>query len=422
VKKDTTELKMPALIFEMKLGKLIKAYLRGKRNISGYWKRGGPVSVKQVPIPSLVAEDWVLVKTVYCGICGSDMKELTLNGARDNPLRSLITFPQILGHEPVGIIEQIGKNVTRVKIGDKVAISPWFPCKPRGISSECSRCQSGDYTHCQNFQKGNLPIGMHLGTTKCFGGFAPYISIHESQCFLIPQGISFDQTVLADPFGVAFHSLLILDPTKESNILVYGLGVIGLLTIMILKKILKVENIIAVGRYQFQKELAIELGAKHVFLSTGEALIEEIANFLNIELFIPEHGLKWSMEGVDGIVDTIGSSETFEIGIRILKIQGRLVFLGVSTPKRCENTPHYFKELEIIGSNSYSIEHFEGKTAHALEFLMEFLTKKLIDPSKLITHKLALKDYKNAFNLLANKSESHAVKVLFDFTNSLEKI
>lgn len=408
---------MQALIFEMKLGKLMKAYLRGKRNPSGYWKKNGPVNIKNVPIPSLISEDWVLVKTVYCGICGSDMKELTLNGARDNPLLSLITFPQILGHEPVGIIEKKGKNATKFSIGDRVAITPWFPCASRGISPVCPRCKIGNYTHCSNFQRGDIPSGMHLGTIKYFGGFAPYIAIHESQCFLIPDDVSFDQAVLADPFAVAFHSILILNPDPTCIILVYGLGVIGLLAIMCLNNIFHLKNIIAIGRYQFQKDLALKLGAKHVFISNKEVLIEEIAEYMRAEILIPDRGLKWSLDGVDGIIDTIASAESLEIGTRILTAQGPLVFLGVSTPKRWENTPHYFKELEIIGSNSFSIENFEGKRAHAFKFFMEFLETKRIDPSILITHKYPLKEYKKAFDILSNKSVSSAVKVVFDFSN-----
>jgi len=415
--KTKNSLTMPALVFEMKLDKLMKSYFRGRRNFSGYWKKGGPVSIKNVPFPKLITDYWVLVKTVYCGICGSDMKELTLSGARDNPLRSFITFPQILGHEPVGIIEQIGKKVSKFKIGDKVAINPWFPCVSRGINPECPRCEQGDYTHCHNFQRGSLPVGMHLGTTKGFGGFAPYIAIHESQCFLIPKGVSFVQAVLADPFAVAFHAILILDPSPESTILVYGLGVIGLLVVMILNKIFYIKKIIAISKYEFQKDLALKLGAKHVFMGTGNSLIQDLAEYMNIELFSPERGLKWAIDGVDGIIDTIASAETLEIGMRVLTSQGRLVFLGVSTPKRCESTPHYFKELEIVGSNAFSIENFEGKKAHVFKFFMEFLAAKRIDPSLLITHKFKLKNYQDAFNSLANKSQSHAVKVLFDFSD-----
>ncbi|MFX1553623.1 MAG: zinc-binding dehydrogenase [Promethearchaeota archaeon] len=418
MKKNRKEKTMPALVFELKLRKLMKAYLRGKRERSGYWKKGGPVNIKHVPIPSLVAEDWVIVKTVYCGICGSDMKELTLSGARDNPLRSLITFPQILGHEPVGIIDKVGKNVTKVKIGDRVAISPWFPCSSRGIDTECSRCQIGDYTHCQNFQRGILPIGMHLGATKGLGGFAPYISVHESQCFLIPENVSFDQAVLADPFAVAFHSLLILDPNPDSTILVFGLGVIGLLVVMALKNIFKVKNVIGVGRYPFQTEKALNLGIKHVFINEREPLIKEIADYMNAELYIPDHGVVWAMDGVDGIIDTIASAETLEVGMRILTTQGKLVFLGVSTPRRCESTPHYFKELEIIGSNAFSIENFEGKRAHAYEFFLEFIANKRIDTSIFVTHKFLLEQYKEAFDSLAYKSKSHAIKVLFEYSEN----
>ena len=172
---------MPALIFEMKKYKLAKAYFQGLRNLSGYWKSGGPVSIKQVPFPSLVSEDWLIVKTVYCGICGSDMKQLTLSGALDNPIQSFISCPQIMGHEPVGFVYKVGSKVKRFQKGDRVAISPWLPCAPRGIVPVCNRCKSGDYTHCKNFQRGNLPIGMHLGAIRGHGGFAPFISVHQSQ-------------------------------------------------------------------------------------------------------------------------------------------------------------------------------------------------------------------------------------------------
>ena len=409
---------MSALIFELKLKKLIKSYIRGKRKISGYWKEGGPISLKQVPIPSLIEEDWVIIKTVYSGICGSDLKELTLNGARDNPLQTFISFPHIMGHEPVGIVHQVGMDVKNLKVGDRIAISPWFPCETRGITPKCSRCQQGDYKHCQNFKNGVLPVGMHLGVTTGFGGFASHIAVHKTQCFIIPPEVTSEQAVLADPFSVAFHSILILNPNINSTILVFGIGVIGLLTVMCLKDIFKVDHVIAIGRYEFQKKMALRLGADHVFMTTGEKLVEEIADYMDIELYTPDKGLKWSMDGVDGVIDTIASAETFEIGIRVLTTQGRLVFLGVSSPKRCENTPHYFKELEIIGSNAFPIEEFENNEAHAFEFFLKFLKEKRIDTSVFITHKYALEEYQKAFHTLTTKSTSHAIKVVFDFTDN----
>ena len=407
---------MDAVVFDFSIPKLAVSKIRGMISPGGYWKPGGAVSLKQVPVPSLPGDDWVLVKTAYCGICGSDMMELTLSGAADNPLRSFISFPQIMGHEPCGVIERIGPKVSRVKPGDRVAISPWLSCKPRGISPECPRCQAGDYTHCKNFQRGRIPRGMHLGVATGFGGFAPFFAVHESQCFAVPKDVKLESAVFADPFAVAFHSILLLEPAVDDLVLVFGLGVIGLATVMLLKNVFQVKRVVAVGKYPFQQELAKKLGAERVFKSRGSELVEEIAAFTNADIYTPDKGSVWLMHGVDAVIDTIGSAETFEAGMRFLRTQGRLVFTGVSTPQRCENTPHYFKELSIIGSNSFATESFQGRRAHALEFFLEFIVAKTIDPLLLLTHKFPLKNYQKAFDTLAGKTGTNAVKVAFEFT------
>jgi threonine dehydrogenase-like Zn-dependent dehydrogenase len=407
---------MPALVFEFDLTKLAKSKLRGMLSPGGYWKPGGAVGLKQVPRPTLPADDWVIVKTVYGGICGSDMMELTLAGAADNPLRSFLTFPQVMGHEIAGVVESAGPKVTRVKPGDRVALSPWLSCGPRGISPECPRCAAGDYAHCRNFRRGLLPPGMHFGVTDGFGGFAPLVAAHESQCFKMAEGVSFEAAVLADPFAVAFHSCLSLQPDAGDLVLVHGLGVIGLATVMCLKNLFNVKRVVAVGRYGFQKELAERLGAERVFTGRGPALVEEVAGFTGAELYTPYQGSKWSMDGVDGIIDTIGSAASLEAGMRFLRTQGRLVFTGVSAPARCENTPHYFKELTIMGSNSFAVEYFEGRREHAFEFYLDFLQAGRLDAGFLVTHKFRLEQYEKAFNTLADKKGSGAVKAVFDFT------
>jgi threonine dehydrogenase-like Zn-dependent dehydrogenase len=406
---------IPALTFEMKWIKLIKGFIRGKINPSGFWKSGGPLSLINVPSPKLPSKDWMVIKTFYCGICGSDMKEITLNGSRDNPLQTFLTFPQIMGHEAVGIVDKVGSNAKKYKTGDRVAISPWFACKSRGILPLCERCAIGDYVHCHNFQRGSLQTGMHLGVTRGFGGFTPKFAVHESQAFILPQTVSFEQAVLADPFAVAFHSILLLNPDPNSTILVYGLGVIGLLAIHCLKNIFKVKRVIAIGKYTFQERFAAKLGASRVFSSPQKDLIQDIASYLNADLYTPKIGLKWIMDGVDGIIDTIASANTLEIGIRILNTLGKLVFLGVSNPERYENTLHYFKELEIIGSNAYGIETFQGERMHAIAFFLRFLDQGLIETSQFLTHTFKLDNYQEAFNTLSNKSKTEAIKVAFKF-------
>jgi len=416
MKQEKRAATMPALQFEFSLPKLAWSKLRGLIDPTGYWKRGGPVGIREVPLPKCVAEDWVLVKTVYCGICGSDMKELGLDGAPDNPLRSFLTFPQVMGHEIVGVVQEAGSDVNRIRCGDRVAVSPWLSCKPRGVNPPCPRCAEGDFTHCRNFRRGRLPAGMHLGVAGTHGGFAPWVAVHESQCFVIPGAVPLESAVLADPLSVALHSCLLLDPDPDATVLVYGLGVIGLATVLCLKNLFDVRHVLAVGRHPFQKELALRLGAEHVFATSGEKLVEEVAATMGAELYKPDRGSKWTVDGVAGVVDTIASAATLETGMRFLTTQGRLVFSGVATPRRCENTVHYFKELEVIGSNAFSIETYRGRTAHAFELILEFLAEKKVDPSALVTHRFPLDRFEDAFDTLAQKGRTGAVKVVFDFT------
>ncbi len=407
---------MPAIQFDFKLWKLMKSKLRGRKNPSGYWKPGGAINLRQVPRPTLVADNWLIVKTVYCGICGSDEKEITLGGAVDNPLRGFITFPHTMGHEVVGIVDQVGPAVSRVKVGDRVAVYPVLSCKPRGITPECPRCQQGDYNHCQSFMKGHLPKGMTLGVAGSFGGYAPYVAIHESMAFRIPDNVTFEQAVLADPFVVAFHACLLLDPKPDQTILIFGLGTIGLATVLFLKNVFGIKRILGVDRLELQKERALQYGVEKVFLSSRNQLIEEVGAYLGLKLTLPPSGMKWGMDGVDGILDTVGAGATFEVGIRIATTKSRIVFLGVSTPKRWEWTPWYFKEISILGSNGAGLELFNGKMGHAFQFYLDFVAEGCFDPTPIVTHKFPLAQYQEAFNTVTSKGRSKAIKVVFDFT------
>jgi len=407
---------MPALQFDFKIGKLAKSKWRGRKDPRGYWKPGGAITLRQVPRPTLVADDWLILKTALCGICGSDEKEITLGGAADNPLPSFITFPHTIGHEVVGTVDQVGPAVTTVTPGDRVAVYPVLSCKPRGISPECPRCQQGDYNHCQNFKRGNLPVGMTLGTAGPFGGYAPFVAIHESQAFRIPDGVSFEQAVLADPFAVAFHACLLLDPQPDQTILIFGLGTIGLATVLLLRHVFGVKHILGVDRYQFPMEKALEYGAKKVFTSSGNQLIEEIGAYLGIKLVKPFYGPKWGMDGVDGIIDCVGAGATFEVGLRVSHTKTRIVFLGVSKPVRFEWTPWYFKEISIHGSNGAGLETLEGKTQNAFQFYLDFLAAGRIDPAEMLTHTFPLVEYAKAFEVVTSKAKSNAIKVAFDFT------
>ena len=418
---------MKALVFNYNLVKLALARMGGLFSLRGYLNRFGAFRMREIPYPNLPA-DWLIVQTKYCGICGSDHKQVFLDGNRDNPMTALISWPQVLGHEAVGIINKVPENSEYHK-GDRIVLNPWLSCKPRGFEQECKFCQNGKNTLCRNFTRGNISPGIHSGnSSEATGGFAEFFPAHKSMAVPIPEHISWKQALLSDPFSVAFHSILKVSPGDGSICAVYGCGNLGLLTVLILKKIFNGIKVIAIARFKHQANLAKKFGADIIIDSNKQRrVIEEVADYTGCNIYSFHNQLPWLIEGVDYVFDTVASPETLETGIRIVKSRrnlstGTIIVTGVSTPKRFEWTPWYFKEIRIIGSNAFAIEEYKGYRGHAYEHYFKFLKEKIIDPVEMITHEFPLSSYKKAFLTARNQEKYKSIKVIFSFDKSMEDV
>ena len=129
----------------------------------------------------------------------------------------------------------------------------------------------------------------------------------------------------------------------------------------------------------------------------------------------PPFGMPWLQGGVQVIYDTVGSAETIQTGLRILDTRGSIVITGVSKPRRYEWTPHYFKEINLIGSNAFGIEEFEGKRRHAMQIFLSLLAEKRLHLPSMVTHRFRLEDYKQALLLAHHKDRHLAIKAVFEF-------
>jgi threonine dehydrogenase-like Zn-dependent dehydrogenase len=408
---------MKAIVFRYSLPRFAFAYLGGFLTPRAYLGALGPLALEDIPEPQLPADDWIVVRTRLCGVCGSDLKQVFLDGSFDNPLTALISFPAVLGHEVVGTIERVGPRVTSRRVGERVVLNPWLSCRPRGIVPPCDACQRGQYFFCKHFTDGRLPSGIHLGNCRtASGGYAPFLAAHESQLFPIPDGVSFDQAVLADPFSVSLHAILKSPPSEGGLALVYGCGTLGLLSIAILRALFPRARVIAIARYPHQEMLARELGAERV-IRTGDPaeIVETIAGLVNIPVLRPLHGKPWLLRGVEVIYDTIGSSESFEVGVRVATPRANIIVTGVDKPGRFEWTPLYFKEINVAGSNAFGVENFEGEVLHAMEICLRLVAEKRLDPARLITHHFRLEQYQKAFVVGREKEKHRTVKAVFDF-------
>jgi threonine dehydrogenase-like Zn-dependent dehydrogenase len=408
---------MRALVFESNMPRTVATKLLGSLNPRAFVSALSPLALKEIPEPRLPRPDWVTIRTVLCGLCGSDYKQVFLKGRFDNPMTALVSFPQVLGHEVVGYIESVGPAVQQRHVGERVVLNPWLSCAPRGITPLCEWCQRGEYAECTNFTHGAIAPGIHHGNSAdATGGFAPLVPAHESQCIPIPDDVSFEQAVLADPFSVSLHATLHHPPPDVGTVLVYGCGTLGLLNIAILRALHPQVRLLAIARYPHQARLAQRFGAQRVISWRPiDDILTTLSQETGAELLQPWYGRPMLNGGVDVVYDSVGSPESVEVGVRITRSRGRIVVTGVEMPKKFEWTPLYFKEISLIGSNAFAIEVYAGRRQHAMEWYLEFVRTKRVDVTPIITHRYRLDDYREAFMACYDQGKSSAVKVLFEY-------
>ena len=405
---------MKAITFDISMPRIAAAKLLGVASPRACLSSWGPVRYQQVPDPKLLGPEWVLVEPRLAGICGSDIMQVFIKAGIDNPLSAVVSAPHIMGHEVVGTVIETGGAVRRIRKGDRVAVSPLLSCAPRGLPS-CEFCRRGDYPLCHRFFDGSFAKGMHLGTcSDVGGGFAEAMSVHESMLFPIPESVSFDAAVLADPFAVSLHAVLRAPPEPGQTVVVYGCGSLGLMTILLLRALFPETRLVVITRHPRVKSLVQRLGADALFTSRGRELIDDMAEFLKAPLRTPLFGLPWLQSGVHRIYDTVGSNETLEVGVRITNPRASIVVVGVARPKRFEWTPLYFKELALLGSNAYGLETVEGKRENCIEVYLHLLAHNRLNVNGLITHRYPLEHYADAFLALHDRRRSQAIKVTFD--------
>ena len=406
---------MRALVIDNSMPRLVATKLLSAFTPRAYLGPASPVRLREISDPRLPASDWAVGRTQLCGLCGSDYKQIFMNGSIDNPMTGFISWPQVLGHEVVAVLDELGSSVEKRRLGERVVLNPWLSCVPRGVPP-CEWCQRGDLAQCLNFARGVAEPGIHSGNSAtATGGFAPRVPAHESQWIPIPDEISDEAAVLADPFSVSLHAILRVPPRASGVALVYGCGTLGLLAIVILRMLHPDVRIFAVARYDHQALLAEKFGAERVLRhQPTRAIIEGVAEATGADVVEPWRGLPVLNGGLDVVYDTVSSPETFEVGLRCARSRGSIAALGVEPPRRFEWTPLYFKEISIVGSNGFGIEEHEGRRQHAMEWYFEFIQRRKIDVTPIITHRYPLEEYREAFMTCYAQGDHAAVKVLFD--------
>jgi len=281
----------------------------------------------------------VQVRIGAVGICGSDLHAYSEGAVGSTPN----VYPMVLGHEPAGRIVKTGSGVIGLAPGDRGALEPALYCY------HCEYCLRGLHNVCANIR--------FLSSPHQPGFFRELVNLPAANFLPIPSGLSFDEATLAEPLGVALHSLRIASITPGETVAVIGAGPIGLLTIAALR-VAKAGRIWAVEPVAHRRELARGIGAD-VALEPGEA-VEEILRAT-------------ARLGVDCAIDCAARGNTTGQALQVARSAGRVVLTGIhSSPTvPMDGSAMRRKELTIFNvrrSNHESHEALELLQSHAKRF------------------------------------------------------
>lgn len=370
------------------------------------------LSLRELPEPLPPGRDWVRLQTLWAGICGSDVKEVLLQAAADNPLSGLVSFPHVPGHEVVARVEDPG-SASQLRAGQLVVLDPWVGCLARGLEQLCPACEQGFPPHCRCQPDGGpwgTGRGLHLGNIRGLpGGFAEVLHAHPSQCHPLPDGLEPRLGVLADPLAVGLHALERAGEEPPGPILVLGAGTIGLGLALAARAKWPQLPVWVTAAWPHQRDPISSLGAEPL-PAQAAAVIPEVARRTGARLVRPWRGGPWALgSGAALVLDSIGSGATTELALRCLAPRGRIVVVGVAKPERTETTLAYYKEAEILGCNGY------GRSAsgepHLLDEALQILAQRSQELRRWCTHSFPLGSYRAAFALAANPGQGAAIKV-----------
>jgi len=322
------------------------------------------ITIKDVPEPTLT-DDNIILRVRACAICGTDVRTFHYGKSNVKP-------PQILGHEVAGEVVAVGRNVRGFNIGDRVVVCAIVPC------GKCYYCSTGLQNLCENFTA--------LGYEHP-GGFAEYMAVPPEMLATqsvnkIPDGLSFEEAAIAEPFACAINGQEISRVSIGDKVVIIGSGPIGCMHI-VLAKLHGASKVIVVELSSKRLELARKFNAD-VYINS----LEE--NY--VDLVLRHTGGR----GADVVIIAASSARAQEESVKIAAPRARINFFG-GLPKENpyitldSNTVHY-KELTLQGTsgslprhNKIAIELFSSGRVNAKDFITSVIPlENIVSGIKLI--------------------------------------
>lgn len=371
---------------------------------------------KNMPDPAFPSERFVKVHCVIAGICGTDLSFYESKTATDMALEPFPRKYNFLGHESVGIVEKVGKEVTKVKVGDRVVLREYmYGCSTKDITDKCENCAKGNYSICKNYGVHTRADDFNLGS-----GMGDYYLATQDQLMVVnDKKLTDDMALLIEPTAVAVRAALRLRPQAGDKILVLGGGTIGLGIAQALKIVEPHCTIDMIEPVRFKQEFALKHGVDKIVdcykgrkVVTGKAY-DWIAKELGLTVYKGMMGNRILVSGYDKIYDTVGTSWSFHHGLRWLKAQGDFMSVGHHLNHVAfDHTTLWWKEQTIHSLDSHGSSEWNGKWQYDFDIAYQWIRDGLFDTAGIVTHRFPLEKYHQGFKTLVKNVDNHIKTIL----------
>ncbi|MGQ9565202.1 MAG: alcohol dehydrogenase catalytic domain-containing protein [Candidatus Bathyarchaeales archaeon] len=327
------------------------------------------VRLEEVPKPKISADE-VLVEMRACGVCGSDLMEWYLEKRA----------PLVLGHEPAGVIVEVGNKVEGFRVGDRVFAHHHVACLT------CYYCRHDAFTMCEKFGKTHLELG----------GFAEFFRVPADNLRIdtlkIPGGVSFEEATLIEPVACGVRAMKKCEIECDSCVVVVGAGPAGIINVA-LARLFGAGVVVVADVVDYRLRAAERFGA-------------DVAVNVERESFVKRVKAVTEDRCADVVVVTAPNVKAYESALDVCRRGGTIcVFAPTSPEKVLSVSPHklFFNEIRLVPS--YSTSHLETRVA------LELIQSKRIDAKGLISHRFPLSQVGEAFRTAARSKECLKVVV-----------
>ena len=334
-------------------------------------KSNSNIEIKNIENQSVGPGD-ILVKMRACGICGSDVEKVF--GKYGQPSMRL-------GHEPAGIITQVGQEVSNFVVGDRVFTHHHVAC----YSDDCHECSHSNETMCKKYYESNLePCGL------ADEYIVPEWNVKHGGVIKIPDSMSFEEAAMIEPLACCIRAWNKFTYKNNDSVAILGIGPTGIMHALLAKL------------YGFEKIFCLDLNEFRLdFAKKFETITINSGNTNALEQIKSET----KNQGVDVVIVATSSLNALKDAVSFVRKGGTIVMFGV--PSKGANieldmSEIYSKGITIV--NSYAASDFDTKDA------VEKISNKQINVSQLITHKYNLEECQQAF--VHAKSGDNAMKII----------